>query len=436
MTISRKDLKDYVVLISAFFITLVVISMTNNLIVHVVTFVVFCIIPIIIVRVDILHPFSWFTAFFCIYSISHPILFSLGFNLRIGYSKEIMIYQLIALVVCLLFVTPKSIKYPDLNNEYRMGINLGSFNKFIYIVLVVSIILVAYYVSRHGYTGKSDIYENAPLWVNIVFRFPLIISFLYTMSVINSYSKNKELPKKQMILVGVALLIITLFSGERDFIFRFLLITIMLLWMLKKIKIRHLLIITPVAIALIPLSHTFKYYFLTQTISSGSGKWIQSLLSGEFESASRNLQELVNHSEMVKGIMGIEQLGIDFLSVFSSKLSSPTKWFADTFYANSTVGYGFTLTGEGYIIGGVFGIIVLFAIIGLIIRWFYKNSPRNIYSFSAYLYFLTIVVYAIRGDFGTILSALIKQIGFVLLVIYFLERITKPSNTKKMCSQR
>ena len=425
MKVSRKILQKYIILFCAFITALITICSSNNLFIHVGAFISFCVIPIIIVKIDILHPYCWFTGFFCIYSTAHPILYSLGYNSRIGYSKEIMIYQLVAIFVSLLFITPKKVQYPNFRDKNQMRIDLGIFNKIIYILLILSLVFVAYYVSNQGYTGKSEIYDAGPLWVRIVFRFPLIISIFYTMSIINYYSEHKYLPKKQMSLVGGALLIITLFSGERDFVFRFIIITIMLLWMLKKINLKHLFIIAPIIMTLIPLSHTFKYYFLTHNISNGSENWIQSLLSGEFESASRNLQELVNYSEIVKGSKGFEQIGIDFLSVFSSEISSPTKWFADTFYPNNNVGYGFTLTGEGYIIGGIFGIIILFSIVGLLIRFFYKNSTKNIYSFSAYLYFLTIIIYAIRADFSTILSGIVKQIGLVLLVIFIMERITK-----------
>ena len=159
---------------------------------------------------------------------------------RIGYSKEIMIYQLVAIFVSLLFITPKKVQYPNFRDKNQMRIDLGIFNKIIYILLILSLVFVAYYVSNQGYTGKSEIYDAGPLWVRIVFRFPLIISILYTMSIINYYSEHKYLPKKQMSLVGGALLIITLFSGERDFVFRFIIITIMLLWMLKKLTLIHI----------------------------------------------------------------------------------------------------------------------------------------------------------------------------------------------------
>lgn len=106
-------------------------------------------------------------------------------------------------------------------------------------------------------------------------------------------------------------------------------------------------------------------------------------------------------------------------------ISSVTSWFTNTFYLGNTVQYGFTLIGEGYVTGGIVGVILISCIVGFIIKIFYRNFNRSIYWFSAYLYLITVIIYSIRMDLGTILAAIVKQIGLVLFIVVMIEQISK-----------
>lgn len=425
MLVSKKILKQYLVLSISFMIAILLVTLSDNIYVHIGSFIVFSLVAIALVKINLLHPYCWFSAFFCLYSIGHPLMYIIGFSSKIGYTKEIMYLQLLAMFVCLLFVSPKEVKYSDFKSLNGIKMNIGLFNKIILIILVISVLLASIYVIRSGYSGKGEIYELAPLIVKMVFRFPLIISLLYSISVISNYYKNGELPKREIGIIAISLVIITIFSGERDFIFRFLLITVFVLWFLNVLQVKHLLIIAPTLIALVPLSSTYKYFFLRGVKSVTNTNFLQSILAGEFESAGRNLQVLVNNSSTIKGVKGFGQIALDFISVFDSSIVSPSSWFGKTFYPNSQTQYGFTLVGEGYVIGGIIGIIVLFMIVGLIIKYFYKISNRNLYCLSGYMYFITVIIYSIRGDFGTILAAIAKQIVLVLFIVYICEKMAK-----------
>ena len=80
---------------------------------------------------------------------------------------------------------------------------------------------------------------------------------------------------------------------------------------------------------------------------------------------------------------------------------------------------------QGYIIAGALGVVLVFAIIGIIIRIMYKKAYNNMYLLIAYIYFITVMIYSIRGDLSTVFSALIKQIFLVLFIIFILEKISK-----------
>ena len=172
----------------------------------------------------------------------------------------------------------------------------------------------------------------------------------------------------------------------------------------------------------------FKYYFVGGGIGESSEYgFLYSLIAGEFESASRNLQLLINNESFAKGCQGYVILINDVLGVINSKIASSVAWFNKTFYSDSVTEYGFSLVGEGYIIDGINGIVIVFVIVGLIIRYIYIHAFKNIYWLTAYFYFITVMIYAIRGDLGTIYSAMLKQI---FLVVMFLKLLNKKYTIK------
>lgn len=401
------------------------ISLSNALYIHIAAMLLVCVTAAALVQFDLMHPYFWFSVFFGLYSIGYPLILATGFTSKIGYSRENMLYQLLALVTVLIIIGPGRQK-PDLNKiRDNYSISLGVLNKAIYVVLISLIVIGAVFVSRRGFSGKDDIYQTGSKLLVMIFRLPLILTMLYALSVTATYFRTGKFPVTQSLTTLAALLLITLFSGERDFIFRFLLTNIFVLWFLKIITLRHLLIMVPIVVVLIPLSSMYKYYFLSGSASALNNNIVYSFLSGEFESASRNLQLLINNSATVLGSKGFGQLGKDVLSVFNSSIRSLPTWFNNIFYPNSRVQYGFSLVGEGYVIGGAIGVIAVFAIAGLITRYMYNHAYRGIYSLAAYIYYICVTVYSFRADLGTIYSALVKQILLVLLILYAAERIAK-----------
>lgn len=401
------------------------IYISDSLMIHVFLVLIVCTCAILEVNFDLLHPYTWFSGFMGLYSVAYPLICVMGFPSKVGYSKDTMLYQLLYIYVSLLVITPAFNKDKNNTEKGRMNVDIGVFNRLIYFLMSFLIIVGSIIVYKRGFSGKDDIYMSGDLILLMIFRLPLILTLLYTILVLSIYSKTKKFPFKQMIITAGVLLFITLFSGERDFIFRFLIANIMILWALNILRLKHIFVIAPAFIIILPLSSSYKYFFLTGISTNTNSNLIYSFLSGEFESATRNLQMLINHSDYTKGIKGISLLFDDIVSTFCSNISSPTAWFNETFYPMSKTQYGFTLVGEGYIIGGVLGVIILAMIVGIIVKLFYKNAYKSIYFFAAYIYFITVTVYSIRGDFGTICSALIKQILLVILILKILEKLGK-----------
>lgn len=424
MYVSKKSIIKTLTLIAVTIIACLMVKVSESLYIHMAAMILVCFTAIVEVKGNLMHPYVWFSAFFGLYSIGYPWTLAMGFTSRVGYSKETMLYQLLALITVLIAIGPKCIKEDDKwIKDY--DISLGVLNKIIYIVLVMLIVVGALYVSRSGFSGKDDIYNSGNTLLIMIFRLPLILTLLYALSVTTTYYREGKFPVKQAIITFIALLLITLFSGERDFVFRFVLVNIFILWFLRKIRIKHLIVMIPIIIVLIPLSSSYKYYFLTGSASVTNNNIIYAFLSGEFESATRNLQALINNSSSTLGVKGLGQIVRDVVAVFNSSIESSTSWFNNTFYPTSKTQYGFTLVGEGYIIAGALGVVLVFAIIGIIIRIMYKKAYNNMYLLIAYIYFITVMIYSIRGDLSTVFSALIKQIFLVLFIIFILEKISK-----------
>lgn len=425
MYVKRISLQKELKLIVVAIIACTIVIFSNSLYLHILSLLMVCVTAIILVNGELMHPYFWFSAFFGLYSCAYPLMLAMGITAGIGYTKSTMLYQLLALITALLIIGPDNPREDNSLIQNNYNINLGVLNKIIYILLIALIICGALFVYQSGFSGKDDIYNSGNKFLIIIFRLPLILTMLYTLSVMISYSKYGKFPVKQTIITLIALVLITLFSGERDFIFRFLMVNIFVLWFIRKVRIQHLIAMVPVLALLLPLSSTYKYYFLTGTASITNNNIIYSFLSGEFESAARNMQKLINNSSYTMGVKGLKQIGLDLLSVFDSSIKSPTAWFNNTYYPTSKTQYGFTLVGEGYIIAGTIGIVLVFVIVGLIIRLMYKKAYNNIYSLAAYIYFITIIIYSIRADLSTVYAALIKQVFMVLFILRIMEKLSK-----------
>ena len=421
--------RKYFAVVITFVISLIVIEQTDDVLAHILSMLALCFVAVCVVKFDILHPYCWFSGFFGIYSVGYPILYYIGFPSFVGYTKNTMIYQLVALFVSLLLITPvnhtKKIGNSNLNLK-KFIISNTSLNKYVYWIMLGLITVAAVLVSRMGFSGKDDIYKSGNIVLIAIFRLPLIIALFYTIQTVSYYIVKNKYPIRQSFLTLFCLLLITIFSGERDFVFRFLIMGLFVLFFLGKVNFKQLIIIILFMVPLVPLSAMYKYYFLGGDIGNQADfGLLYSVIAGEFESATRNLQMLVNNSSQTLGSKGYILLINDVVGVFNSNIQSSVSWFNETFYPNDPVEYGFTLVGEGYIVDGMMGICVVFSIMALIVRWMYKNAFKSIYFFSGYIYFITIMIYAMRGDLGTVYSALFKQIFFMILFFKWLEHISK-----------
>lgn len=421
--INKKTLRKKTILIFSIIISGLILfcSDDKNVIVHLLSLLFLVVSACTLQKFDIFHPYVWYSFFYMLYSSAYPILYLIGYKTSYGYSKELMFCQWLGLSVILLILPSKTI---DSNLKNRVVLKVSSFFKFIENTLLLYILLLSIYFIKGSYSNKNDIYAHSNFLITIGFSLCYLAILMYCYELYILLEKNSDKYKITIFKFGFIVVLFSFVTGERDYLFTFILVSTLILFYMKKINIGKLLLLVPVMSLLLPLTNIFKYYILSGNIS-GSFSWnniIVELLDGEFISASRNLQILLSNN--TNSIFQGKSLLNDFIRIFFSTGFSNQTWFNDTFFSYShSTKYGFTLIGEGYVNFGLIGIVIICCIFGFIIRITYLNSSKNIYFMIMYLYMIPLFIYSTRADIANVISPFIKYAFFGSLIIYGLNKI-------------
>lgn len=420
--IIKKILIIFIIFISG---SLLYLSSENKIIMHILSLVFLASVAFAITKGDIMHPYAWFPAIFCLYSISYPVLFLLGYKEHLGYTKQLMILQWLALSSYLVVVSPvantESLPESDSNIDFSV---------FIFLLALICAV-VSIYFKVYGFSGKKEIYASGNLLILIAMRLPIYLAIfhLYAMTCRLCQRKGRySYSSSWVAFAGVTLL--AMFSGERDFMFRFVVITFFVLYDFKKIKGFKIIFILSILLLLLPVSAVFKYFALRNEVSIGLSdvnlrSLIVTFLASEFYAASHNIQTILSSSWDYSSFWGGSAIFIDFFRPFWPIKFSLARWFDELFYLNSSTGYGFTLVGQGYVAWGLWGVILVFGIVGIIIRILYNNHKKNIYFFMAYIYIIPLSMYSIRADLANIFSPFFRHFIVAIAVIVAIKLIRK-----------
>jgi hypothetical protein len=174
----------------------------------------------------------------------------------------------------------------------------------------------------------------------------------------------------------------------------------------------------------VPISQYFKGVLLSGEVAFDRDGW-DLILYSEFMSASRNFYSLL--------FFGVDQ-DISFLLSDISRAFVPTMitgetdvqssvaWFERVFRAENgfsgTSGWGFTIVGFGYIVGGIFGIVAIMVFYASLLGALYNLRWRSIYWYAFYILALAAFVYVIRADLANLLSLLFKISGLAMMLVY------------------
>ena len=418
MTSVTKE-KRIIILLS---ILLVAINgLVSNCLVQVISFWVFMAAVVVIMKFDFVHPYIWYLGMQTLYYTAYPILYVLGYNRTIEYTPEPMfLASIMTLILVVLF--PGEHKSGKLKKSIEL--DTPFLKKIIHIFSGVALLTVVLIVIN-GFETKNQMYGSTfGFLYQLVFSGALIYMNMGTCLVSDSLERKKHLDIKLILELGISVLLLTLFSGERDLIIRFLVVMIMVLKFFNIIKTKTFIILVLSFVVLIPLTKIMKYFFLTGELTgtlslSSLGDLLNDFLSGEFTSASRNLQILVNSEETVKGVMGGKTFLSDIVRITGYAPFSAQHWYQRTFFPNETVGKGFTLIGEGYINFGYVGVVIVGIVIGCLVRFLYLNHTKNIFYLFIYFCSIPLFIYANRADLANIFSPMVRQVLLSAAVVYF-----------------
>lgn len=418
--INRNDLTKTLLISVIGFGILIIFQITRNPAIHITMMWILTIIAIVMVDFDFYHPYFWFSLFFTLYSTANAILWNAG--IRSGnYSKEQVLYPIIALVIVLLIIGPKRITKEKLENCPNI-IRNNTIVKVIKILAVLTVIFSVILYMR-GYSSKIQMKNQGDL----IYRFGVqIVRFLtvFVLFYVGKMLATKERYSwKLIILCGMATLIFTLFTSERDVVFRYGLTIIMLLFAYDVVKKRHLLFVFPLAVLAMVISVIIKAFFLRGTLNTGTGNIIYDFLSSDFTAAGRNFQYLLDRP-WTNGALGLKTFWTELLNPLLVGISkvNPDRWFNYEVHTGGYKGYAFTLVGTGYAVSGFFGIVLIFIVVGLLVKHFYRKSATNNYWMAAYIYLSSIVIFSFRQSLQTITGSLVKHILLSVIICMVLDR--------------
>lgn len=437
MIIEFNDFKRYIIIVLAFIGTLIAILFSDNMIVHLIAIMFLTAIAVYQSEFNFSHPYFWFSSFFFLYNCAYMIILIIAPSDSVakGYNAECGLLTIVALGVSLLSFNPHIYKfdYNSLSNpeEYRYDIRVLSYLMWLFLIVQI---VTSYLLFRQGVTLKSIQWkEHNMYWILATYctRFNA-----YIIAILAFMGDNLKKKKTVIICALAATLFFSLLTGERDAILRLVIILVLCLAMTGRIGFKQLIIIIPAGIAGMIVLNYFKYYLRTGMLNRGTFAFSNTLyefLYSDFVDCGSNLQVLTTHPEL-SGCKGFSVLFTDLLSSvlparFMNSLFGDvsawnmSEWYNDYFYHGSTWSRAFTLIGEGYVISGIVGVIVIFILCALLIRYLYRNSCDNPYFAAVYIYSAVTIISSFRGDMATVYSYIIRTPLFLLVIIWFIKKI-------------
>lgn len=407
--------KSYILLGSSIIISGIFLYKSDSILTNILSLVFLAVCAASIVRFNLSHPFVWYSGFFTLYATGYPILLLFGEYVEFGYSKELIFLHWLALTTFLLIVGPKTVND---NTKAKLPKFSSESVKYIYAALTFVLILFVLFLGSQDFSSKSELASSGSVFVYLGMRAALVYILITTMELINGLSENGKYNFKVVTVTLVVLAAIFFISAERDLLLRYILGLFFLyyIFIYKKENRRKLIAIVVSMAILIPISRSIKYLGMRGEVESIGGNILAEIIKSEFHTQARNVQAILN-SGNYEGYFKGETFVTSFTRLFGVSDFSTMSWFNETFFPDRISGVGFSLVGEGYLNFGYLGVVLMFLIIGLVIRTLYLRSGKSIYSMVAYLMMIPISIYTIRADLHNFVSQFTKQVLLILVLV-------------------
>lgn len=425
--IKKKDLFRYCLLLFTIIVSFSIVLISENPTIHVLGYWLSVVAGILITNFDLTHPLFWFSSSFGLYSTGYSLIYILGYPANSGYSKENTFLALVALSVVILVVGVKKYDSSNYFESHNYNLMSSKSNKqiieFILSVLILVLLICVAMLFRTQFNHKNEMLEGRNLFFVLGAYSTRFLTLYISFYLLLFIDTDRRKTKLFILFSGIAVILFSLFTGERDAMFRFLIALIVSLFVAKKIRKKMLMILVPIGMCVLIIGRYFKYYFVSGITNTSikSQSFIYNFLTSDFHAAGENLQILINNSS-TKASHGFSLIFIDLISPFipGGYFENVGNWFNDTFYHGS-YSRAFALLGEGYVIGGTLGVITLFLILGIVIKLLYSKSTKSTYWLVLYIYSIPTIITSFRSTLGTITVALVR-IALLSIVIHYVTR--------------
>ncbi|WP_379865413.1 O-antigen polymerase [Marinobacter sp. M5B] len=359
----------------------------------------------------------------------------------VALSLKYQLFGLVIFVVSLNFILFSEKKVFHVDDFYlsRPRKSLSSSSEKMFFGFLIPLVFLSFYFTfQSGANSKIEANQLNPIKVISDFIFWVLIAIAALRAIRLKAGLIKDLWLCLFTLTCFFYLIVT---GERDIFFRLIFILLVVHFDKKRNASFLFLLSLMLSVALlVPVTQAFKAVLLSGNLSLKSFG-LFSIFSNEFISAGRNFYSLV--------LFGVEHsaeyLGNDILRAFLPSpiavdlgVQSTGSWFGSHYrvendFSGST-GWGFTLIGQGYLVGGFIGIAIISFIYALIIGTLYNYRTVSIYWYVFYLFALATSIYILRADLANLLSQTLKIGGLTVFGLFIAHRIFVLWHENKMSS--
>lgn len=331
-----------------------------------------------------------------------------------------------------------------------------------FFAVIVFVLMINLFVDEERISHRSDLFENskkAHLSENLLLLIIVPIILISSVEVFSSgVTSKRELKDAGLILKRITDFVVILFislaalraarvrywysdpfllffiaislfyvllTGERDVLFRIVLIFLIISFDKKGgISLLTVLSLLILSVLIVPISQQFKGVVLTGELAFNR-VGLDLILHNEFVSSSRNFYSLLVH--------GVDQsfnfLTNDIIRAFTPtiflddpNIVSAGSWFNNEYRVehgfHGTSGWGFSIVGFGYLISGYSGIALIMTIYAFTLTFFYNRKNESVYLYVFYLLLYVTAIYVLRADLANFLSQSFKINGILMLVIF------------------
>lgn len=383
-------------------------------------------------------------AFMAIYFTFFPIRASIYGTENLPFDQGALILSLkLQLVATVVFVTVSNLFINDSPRDVGRSFPSGCAPTLTseWLILLIAVPFTLYYVliiSHSDASSKRDIIENYWIVKTISDFFILAITiliFLRAMRIGESFYRDSFI-----VLYFFFCTFYVLLTGERDLLFKVLFGLIIIYYDQRKSfgPLKMIAIFSSI-LFIVPISQYFKSALLSGTIDINRAG-ADLILNSEFISSSRNFYSLLVFdvtrdasfilSDMARALIPTTLLG-DY------GVQSTVAWYDTVFRPENgfqgTSGWGFTIVGFGYVVGGLTGIVSIMTFYAWLLSAFYNQRWRSQYWYSLYILALSAFVYVLRADLANLLSQVFKISGLCVLALYMTHSLLKkPSNNQRI----